>query len=222
MMKNADRVTLAEILWLKGLWKKIFLYSQSTRLDFRYKRFAIGAYTYGKPRVLFGNSGAALAIGNYTSISKNVTVFLGGEHRTDWCTTYPFPELFPEAGRITGHPKTKGDVNIGNDVWIGYGATILSGVTVGHGAVIGAFSVVSQDVADYEIVAGNPARHIRFRFERNIIDRLLSVRWWDWDNRKVKRFIPLLLDTNVQGFLEAAEREQQRVKDGHQQKNRRT
>ena len=122
-----------------------------------YAKYSIGRFTYGEPTVLdYGD--ATLKVGSFCSISDGVKVLLGGNHRADWLTTYPFPELWPEAQGMPGHPATKGDVIIGHDVWIGLDALILSGVQVGDGAIIGARSVVTKSVAPYAIVAGNPAR----------------------------------------------------------------
>jgi len=148
----------------------------------------IGEYTYGNPTILDWDEGAKLKIGKFCSIAENVTIFLGGEHRTDWITTYPFSALnkdWPEAQRINGHPKTKGDVIIGNDVWIGRGVVILSGVKIGNGAVIGTQSVVTRDVPAYTIVAGNPAKIIRQRFDQEDINKLEKLKWWNWSKEKI-------------------------------------
>ena len=113
---------------------------------------------------------------------------LGGEHRSDWVTTYPFsafPNEWQSAAKIPGHPASKGDIVIGNDVWIGNGALILSGVTVGHGAIIGARSVITKDIEPYAVYAGNPAKLIRYRFEQGVREELLRLAWWDWPHEKV-------------------------------------
>jgi acetyltransferase-like isoleucine patch superfamily enzyme len=157
----------------------------------------IGAYTFvnGTPRVFsFGEMGRALRVGKFCSIANGLTILLGGEHRTDWITTYPFHESME-------HPNPKGDVTIGNDVWIGLDATILSGVNVGDGAVIGARSVVTRDVKPYSIVAGNPAKHIRFRFDNYTRALLQKISWWDWPLPKIKEAWPLLLSPNVAAFI---------------------
>lgn len=168
-----------------------------------YARHDIGEWTYGEPRILFGNEGTRLKIGRYCSIADGVVIALGGEHRTDWVTTFPFPVVAPQAAAgIAGHPRSKGDVVIGSDVWIGREALILSGVSVGDGAVIGARAVVARDVAPYEIVAGNPARHVRFRFEPEIIAGLRRVAWWNWPHGKVLAALPLLLSSDLNAFLE--------------------
>jgi len=93
---------------------------------------------------------------------------------------------------LKGHPKPKGDIVVGNDVWKGYGATILSGVKIGHGAIVGAKSLVSKDVPNYAIMAGNPARVIGFRFNDSQIDELLKLAWWNWEKEDVKARISQL------------------------------
>lgn len=162
----------------------------------------IGKYSYGKPRILDWGEGSTLEIGKFCSISEGVTIFLGGNHRLDWITTYPFsaPEMkskWPEAANIKGHPTTKGDVTIGNDVWIGFGATIMSGVKISDGAVIGAKAMVTKDVEPYAVVVGNPARVVRKRFSEEDITALLKVKWWDWPPEKIKQNLKVLCGPNI-------------------------
>ena len=151
---------------------------------------------------------ATLRIGAFCSLA-DITIFLGGEHRVDWTTTYPFPELWDEAAEIRGHPATKGDVVIGNDVWIASGATILSGTRIGDGAVIGMGAVVSGAIEPYAVAAGNPARTVRKRFDDETIDRLLRVAWWDWPDDEIREALPLLLSPDIEQFLQHAERRSQ-------------
>ena len=187
----------------KRIKQKIFFPSKKIiyTKDFLGNRYNIGEYTYGKPRVLSWGEGASLTIGKYCSISTNVTIFLGSEHRTDWISTYPFPFFWEDAKSITGHPSTKGDVVIGNDVWIGYDVTILSGVTVGDGAAIGACSVVTKDVPPYAIVAGNPAHILRYRFDEETIKKLLKIKWWDWPDRQVHEHIRYICSHSIDEFI---------------------
>lgn len=164
----------------------------------KFCKFDIGEYTYGEPNVLFPNSDAKLTIGKFCSIASDVTIFLGGNHRIDWITTYPFNAIFneyPIASKIIGHPATNGDVIVGNDVWIGYGSTIMSGVSIGHGAVIAAKSVVTKDIGAYEIWGGNPAKFIRKRFADDKIKYLIEIKWWDWDIETIKENISQLCST---------------------------
>jgi chloramphenicol O-acetyltransferase type B len=100
-------------------------------LQERYPQYQIGRDTYGDPTIHASREGASLRVGSFTSIAYEVQIFLGGEHRIDWVTTFPFNVLWEEAKHISGHPKTKGNVVIGHDVWIGVEAIILSGVTIG-------------------------------------------------------------------------------------------
>lgn len=163
--------------------------------------FEVGIMSYGKPKVLFRNSGATLRIGKYVSMADDVLITLGGEHRTDWMSTYPFSDYFPEWSSIKGHPATKGDVIIGNDVWIGREALILSGVTIGDGAVIGARAVVAKDVLPYSIVAGNPAKFIRFRFSPNTIAKLTQIAWWNWHPDVVQKAVPFLQANDIDALI---------------------
>ncbi|WP_310564797.1 CatB-related O-acetyltransferase [Hydrogenophaga sp.] len=174
----------------------------------RYPEHQIGIGTYGDLTVYSWGERAKLSVGNYTSIAAGVKVFLGGEHRIDWVTTFPFNVLMETARHHTGHPKTKGDVLIGSDVWIGTDALIFSGVTIGDGAVIGARAVVTRDVAPYAVVAGNPASLIKFRFDEATIERLIKLKWWSWPQSQLEKAMPDMLSQKVHVFLEKAERKE--------------
>lgn len=168
--------------------------------------YSVGLNSYGCPAIFEWGEGAALKVGAFCSIGPNVTVFLGGEHRTDWVSTYPFNQFWSEAAEVTGHPFTRGDVVIGNNVWIGFGATIMSGVTIGDGAVIGAQAVIAKDVEPYAIVAGNPAKMIRKRFSDETIRKLQEAAWWDWPERELRNIATLLMSGNIEEFLRYAEK----------------
>lgn len=174
-----------------------------TKSHFLNSGYVIGSHTYGRPRVYDWNDGGNLIIGDYCSIADDVTILLGGNHRTDWFTTYPFNALsvdWPSAAGIVGHPYSKGDVVIGNDVWIGNGATILSGVNIGDGAVIAARALITKNVKPYTIVGGNPAKIIKSRFNEDVVMRLLDLRWWDWPEDKINRNIKILMSNNIEAL----------------------
>ena len=162
-----------------------------------YEKYDIGNYSYGFPEILDSGVGAKLKIGKFCSIGSGVKILLSDEHRITSVTTFPF-DVFRGGAN---NPPSKGDVVIGNDVWIGYGAIILSGVTIGDGAVVGASAVVSRDVPAYAIVVGNPARIIKYRFDPSLIEYLLQLRWSDWPLNKIRKWQPLLIDVNSQNSL---------------------
>lgn len=182
------------------------LYRGQARFLLRYPHYSIGIGSYGLPIVHDWNEGATLRIGAYTSIAEQVEIFLGGHHRTEWVTTYPFPAMIDEVAEIPGYAFSRGDVVIGNDVWLCTGAVILSGVTVGDGAVVAAGAVVTRDVAPYSIVAGNPARHIRWRFSESIREALLAAKWWHWPESEIRQVSKLLCSERLDSFLEYVER----------------
>jgi len=166
-----------------------------------------GRYSYGKPDVRWSNRKAKLHVGKFCSIAGNVKVYLGGNHRTDWVTTYPFGHTNQKIFRNyngAGHPSTKGDVVIGNDVWIGDNVTIMSGVTIGDGAVIANNSHVVKNVEPYCLVGGNPANLIKKRFTDDQINKLLEIKWWKWDEKKIDEFTPLLCNTDIDNFINLA------------------
>lgn len=132
-----------------------------------------------------------LIIGKFCSIACGAKfLFTSANHTQASLSTYPFPIFFEEWGldvqHITSAWDNKGDIVIGNDVWIGYEAVILSGVTIGDGAIIGARAVVTKDIPPYTIVGGVPAKMIRKRFPDDIISALLKMKWWDWPGEKIK------------------------------------
>jgi virginiamycin A acetyltransferase len=168
---------------------------------------SIGDYTYGIPSIIIENIGK-IRIGKFCSISNQVSLVINNEHRMDWVSTYPFAVLrsdWPEAARVDYAQATpaRGDIVIGNDVWIGAHATILGGVTIGDGAVIGSHAMVAKDVAPYSIVVGNPIREIRKRFSDEVIAELLTIQWWNWPIEKIQRHALLLSSANMEDFLRA-------------------
>lgn len=166
-----------------------------------YADYEIGEWSYGTPTVRSWGEGATLRVGKFCSFASGVTILLGGEHRPDWITTFPFCIIPEWQFAAPGHPHTKGDVAIGHDVWLGTEALILSGTQIGNGAVIGARSVVTGKVAPYEIVAGNPAKHVRFRFPQDARIALDRIAWWNWPTSKIREALPLMLAQDVEAFL---------------------
>lgn len=139
-------------------------------------------------------NGDKLVIGKFCSIACGAKfLFTSANHTLRSLSTYPFPLFFEEWGLDKAHMAqawdNKGDIVVGNDVWIGYEAVLLSGVTIGDGAIIGTRAVVTQDVPPYTIVGGVPAKPIRRRFDDATIDALLALRWWDWPREKLVRNI---------------------------------
>ena len=138
-----------------------------------------------------------LVIGKFCSIACGAKfIFTSANHTMKSLSTYPFPIFFEEWGldiaNVTDAWDNKGDIVIGNDVWIGYEAVILSGVTVGDGAIIGTRAVVTKDVPPYTIVGGVPARHIRRRFDEGTVTRLMELKWWEWPDEKIKENLPTI------------------------------
>jgi len=149
----------------------------------------IGHGTYGAENLIIRSwdNSTRISIGKYCSIADNVHLFLGGNHDVSKISTFPFGTETELIGIRPGQIQSRGHIKIGNDVWVGSHASIMSGVTIGNGAVIAAFAHVVRDVADYEVVGGNPAKHIKFRFSQEIIDQLMNLQWWDWPHEKVMK-----------------------------------
>ncbi|NQT22074.1 MAG: CatB-related O-acetyltransferase [Candidatus Omnitrophica bacterium] len=162
-------------------------------------KVSIGKYTAinGPVSVIVAKHNS-IKIGNYTSVAHNVSI-VEFFHNTQHLSTSFLNR------KLSGRPSlldtySKGSIEIGSDVWIGAGAAILSGVKIGNGAVIGANSVVNKDVPDYAVVAGNPAKILKYRFDKSIIDNLLRIRWFDYDLEAIENLgdtinHPLALET---------------------------
>jgi len=144
--------------------------------------------------------GDKLIIGKFCQIAAGVNFIMNGaNHQMNAVTTFPFyifegwKQQVPPLNKM----PLKGDTIIGNDVWIGQNVTILPGVHIGDGAIIGLNSVVGNDVAPYTIVAGNPAKPIRKRFDNELIKLLLKLKWWDKSIKEINELIPILTDDNL-------------------------
>ena len=167
----------------------------------------MGKHSYGMPIVhVYKGSEAKVVIGKYCSIGPDVTFITGGIHPTDWVSTFPFRASWRMQGAIEdGMPSTKGDIQVGNDVWIGTDAMIMSGVEIGDGAVICARSVVTKSIPAYSIAGGIPAKVIKIRFTDEYVSKLLSIKWWEWDEEKIKKYVHLLSSSRIVKFVDEIE-----------------
>lgn len=144
-----------------------------------------------------------LRIGKFCSIACGAKfLFNSANHTLSSLSTYPFPLFFEEWGLekkdVTKAWDHKGDIIIGNDVWIGYEAVILAGVTIGDGAIIGTRAVVTKDVPPYTIAGGVPAKPIKRRFPEEIISALLEIQWWNWSEERIARNIGAIQSGNIE------------------------
>jgi acetyltransferase-like isoleucine patch superfamily enzyme len=158
-----------------------------------------GKYSYG-PVQQYGE-GNNVIIGAYCSIGE-ATVWDGGfSHDPNLVTTFPFKSVWHEMGNIdTGYNQMRGDIIVGNDVYVGMRSVIMSGVKIGDGAVIGIGSFISKDVEPYSIVVGaNVVKRKRFNTEQ--INSLLEIAWWNWDDERVTRNVHLLLSPDINKFI---------------------
>ena len=148
----------------------------------------------------FDFTGDQLIIGKFCMIASDVKFIMNGaNHLSNAISTYPFA-VFGNGWESAMEGKTypnKGNIEIGNDVWIGYNATIMAGVKIGDGAIIATNSTVVSDVEPYTIVGGNPAREIKKRFSPEIVERLLKLQWWNWDIEKITKNVQNLTDLDI-------------------------
>jgi len=148
-----------------------------------------------------------LIIGKYCSIACGAKfMFTGGNHTMKSLSTYPFP-VFPDEWdldewNVSQAWDNKGDIVIGNDVWIGYEAVIMQGVTIGDGAIIGTRALITKDVPPYTIVGGNPAKVIRKRFDEDTINLLIQLQWWNWSPEKVQKHLNQIMNGEISIFEE--------------------
>lgn len=153
----------------------------------------------------YNHSKVKLVIGKFCAIAANVHFIMTGDHKLDAISTYPFPIFqhgWESAFNVHDLP-VKGDIIIGNDVWLGYDSLIKNGVTIGNGAIIAARAVVVKDVPAYSIVAGNPAKVVKMRFDQTTIERLQNIAWWDWDIAKINQNLALICNLDVDLLEEA-------------------
>lgn len=166
-----------------------------------------GKHTYGRKgiKTFEWGEGNECTVGAFCSIAKGCTIFLGGYHNSDWISTYPFGHVYHKVFggfENKGHPKKRGNVVIGNDVWVGSNVVIMAGVTIGDGAIIANGSHVVRDVKPYTVVGGNPAELIKYRFTKEQSEKLLKIAWWGWEDAKIKENMILLCSDNIDKFID--------------------
>lgn len=152
-------------------------------------------------KYLFEFTGDKLIIGKFSMIASGVSFIMNGaNHLTSSVSTYPFAIFgkgWEKAMEGKEYPQ-KGNTVIGNDVWIGHNAVIMPGVTIGDGSIIASYSLVVKDVAPYSVVGGNPAKEIKKRFSEENIEKLLKLKWWDWDAEKITKSLKHLTGDQVE------------------------
>ena len=198
---------------MKGFPQVGFLKNFITR-----ENIIVGDYTYyddpaGPERfesnVLyhFDFIGDKLIIGKFCAIAKDVKFIMNGaNHQVSGFSTYPFYIFGNGWEKVMPNPADlphKGDTCIGNDVWIGYNATIMPGVKIGHGAIVASQSVVTKDVPPYAVVGGNPATVIKLRFEQTVIDELVAIAWWDWPIEKITQHLHAIAGADLSQLKQA-------------------
>lgn len=143
-----------------------------------------------------------LVIGKFCALAAETKFIMTGDHKLDGFSTYPFPIFgkgWESAFGIDAFPR-KGDILVGSDVWFGYDSLIMPGVQIGHGSIIAAGTVVKKDVPPYSVVAGNPGRVVKMRFDEQTIERLLNVSWWDWEIGKINRNLKSICHTDLEAL----------------------
>lgn len=150
----------------------------------------------------YGNNDCHILIGNYSSLGQRLVFELGLNHEYHAVTTYPFADILQDTKKPVNRAKgvNRNQIIIGNDVWMGVDVIVMGGVHIGNGAVIGAGAVVAKDVPPYAIVVGNPARIIKYRFSKDIIEKLQKIKWWNWPDEKILSVLPEM--KNVRRFVD--------------------
>lgn len=171
-----------------------------------FEHVAAGEFSYGKPLIMGwdGTPETRVTIGRFCSIADGVRMLLRVNHPIHSASTYPVAKILG-VHHDEPYEWCSGPIVIGNDVWIGQDAVIHGGVTLGHGAVVAGHAIVTTDVPPYGIVAGNPARLVKYRFDDATIQMLLEIQWWDWPMPTIREHAVLLSTGRVDRFLKVSE-----------------
>jgi len=176
-----------------------------------------GTYYDRGVNIISWTNDSKVKVGRYCSIARDCTFILNANHRPDWVTTSTMlrgpvtPELDEYLNHVLGHNKG-GDIIIGNDVWIGTQSMIMPGVKIGDGAVIAARSIVTKNVKPYTVVGGVPAEFLYTRFNSDIVEKLLKIRWWDWSAQRIAEWSDLMWSNKLEEFVEKALADMDNVK----------
>ena len=194
----------ARVAFLKPLCHHPF----TTVGDYTYYDNPDGVTEFERRNVLYHYGPERLVIGAYCAVATGVTFLMAGaNHRLGGVSTYPFPLMggdWVQAMPLFRDRERRGDTVVGNDVWLGYGATVLPGVTIGDGAVVAAGAVVAGDVPPYAVVAGNPARVVQERFPAADVERLRQIAWWTWPPEEVTAALQVIMAGDVDGLEKVA------------------
>jgi len=161
-----------------------------------------GKHTYGPQPIIFGHQSIlhGSSIGKFCSLADNIQFIAKGAHMIDWVTTYPFSAIWDMDVPLHSLPPHS-PIIIGNDVWIASNVKIKQGVVIGDGAVLATESFITKDVPPYAVVGGNPAKIIKYRFSEEQIKFLLSIKWWDWEDEKIREIVPILVSNKIDEFI---------------------
>jgi acetyltransferase-like isoleucine patch superfamily enzyme len=191
---------------MKAFISNVVLYFSQLQSNYLFKKslkyvISWGEKTYGQPEIICYDGVSRLTMGKYTSIASRTSILLGANHKRGLIASYPRSLINKNVTQQ--ETNERGDVVIGNDVWIGYGATIIGPCTIGDGAIIGAHALVRGDIPPYAVAVGVPAKVIRYRFSQEEIQKLLSIRWWEKEEKRIKEVEGLLYSNDVDSLLEA-------------------
>jgi acetyltransferase-like isoleucine patch superfamily enzyme len=186
-------------LFLKGI---IYIeYKKEAYIFNRSQKFVLawGEGSYGLPRINCFDKISRLTVGKYCSFADRVSLLLGANHKLNYVTTYPRSRI--NKNKSPEETNERGDIIIGNDVWIGYNVTIIGKVNIGDGAIIGAGAVVVNDIPPYAVAVGVPAKVVKYRFSEKEIEELLKITWWNWNLKTIQEREDTIYSKDIAMFI---------------------